>query len=29
VATRVEGVTGINVDIDVVPAISPRAMHAR
>lgn len=29
VAMRVEGVTGINLDIDVVPAIPPRAMHAR
>ena len=29
VARRVEGVTGINVDIDVVPASAPRAMHAR
>jgi osmotically-inducible protein OsmY len=29
VAMRVEGVTGIYVDIIVGPAIPPRAMHAR
>ena len=29
VAMRVEGVTGINADIDVGAAIAPRAMHAR
>jgi osmotically-inducible protein OsmY len=29
VAMRVDGVTGIDADIDVVPAIPPRAMHTR